>query len=136
MKELIDEVATYYSNKLAEHGETPRGVDWNGEESQILRFTLLARVIESGKPYSVNDLGCGYGALFDYLRQRPEPVDYRGIDVSSDMVTAAQARHQGVNNACFVVSDRPDRVADYGIASGIFNVRQERSDDEWRRYMK
>ncbi len=36
--ELLEEVAEYYSSKLAQHGETPRGVDWNGEESQVLRF--------------------------------------------------------------------------------------------------
>ncbi len=28
---LLEDVARYYSAKLAEHGETPRGVDWNGK---------------------------------------------------------------------------------------------------------
>ena len=27
---LLSEVAAYYSDKLAEHGESPGGVDWNG----------------------------------------------------------------------------------------------------------
>ena len=30
--DLLTEVAEYYTSKLAEHGETPHGVDWNGEE--------------------------------------------------------------------------------------------------------
>lgn len=135
MREITDEVAGYYSKRLAEHGETPRGVDWNGVAGQTLRFAELARVIESGEPYSVNDLGCGYGALFEYLRQRPEPVDYQGIDVSYEMVRSALARFEGADNASFIVSDRPSRTADYGLASGIFNVRQERGDEEWRLYM-
>ena len=40
------EVADYYSAKLAEHGETPQGVDWNGAESQVLRFEQLTRIID------------------------------------------------------------------------------------------
>jgi hypothetical protein len=43
--DLLSEVASYYSGKLAEHGETPRGVDWNGEEGQVLRFEQLCRIL-------------------------------------------------------------------------------------------
>ena len=57
---LLDEVATYYAEKLAEHGDTPRGVDWNGEESQTIRFEQLCKVIDPKKMpgFSLNDLGC------------------------------------------------------------------------------
>lgn len=44
--ELLNEVATYYSEKLAQHGETPQGVDWNGTESQTLRFEQLFKIIK------------------------------------------------------------------------------------------
>lgn len=136
MNNLIDEVALYYSRKLAEHGATPQGVDWNGEESQKLRFAQLAQIVEPGRRYSVNDLGCGYGALFDFLHRQPEALDYCGIDVSAEMVNAAQARYLDHPSVRFITSSTPDRSADYGIASGIFNVRQERSDDEWRAYIE
>ena len=33
--DILKEVAAYYSARLAEYGETPRGVDWNGAESQV-----------------------------------------------------------------------------------------------------
>ena len=45
--ELLTEVAEYYTSKLAEHGETPRGVDWNGEEGQILRFEQLCKIVDT-----------------------------------------------------------------------------------------
>jgi len=61
MADISSDVANYYSAKLAEHGETPCGVDWNGEESQLLRFEQLIKIIQSSKQFSVNDLGCGYG---------------------------------------------------------------------------
>ena len=65
--EFLHEVADYYSAKLAQHGETPHGVDWNGDESQVLRFEQLVKVIDQKNAFSINDLGCGYGALFDHL---------------------------------------------------------------------
>lgn len=133
---ILSEVAGYYSAKLAEHGETPRGVDWNGEESQVLRFAQLGKVIQQPSGFSVNDLGCGYGALFEYLRTSAEDFTYNGCDVSADMVKAAQARFAGSGNARFEVTGEPSRIADYGIASGIFNVRLGRSDAEWREYLE
>ncbi|WP_211451722.1 class I SAM-dependent methyltransferase [Collimonas antrihumi] len=134
--DILAEVADYYSAKLAEHGETPRGVDWNGEESQELRFDQLAQVIPQLTGFSLNDLGCGYGALFDYLNSRCRDFAYSGSDVSAGMIRAAQDRHSNRLNARFAVAAEPPDVADYGIASGIFNVRLGRSDAEWYNYLE
>lgn len=135
--DLLSEVVKYYSGKLAEHGETPRGVDWNGEEGQVLRFEQLCRIFQGREEhFSVNDLGCGYGALLDYLTSRHSITSYLGIDVSEDMVRSARTRHQAVANARFISADEPDAVADYGIASGIFNVRLRRNDTEWFQYLE
>lgn len=134
--DILTEVADYYSTKLAEHGETPRGVDWNGEESQVLRFAQLAKVIQQPTGFSLNDLGCGYGALFEYLNSCSQDFIYTGCDVSGDMICAAQERYPNSPNAHFVVAGEPPETADYGIASGIFNVRLGRGDVEWRKYLE
>lgn len=76
---LLAEVANYYSEKLIEHGVTPRGVDWNGEESQTVRFEQLCKIIDlEGSVFSLNDLGCGYGALLDYLQGMSPSCIYHG----------------------------------------------------------
>lgn len=133
---LLAEVAGYYSAKLAAHGNTPLGVDWNGEESQFLRFAQLSKIIERPEGFSLNDLGCGYGALFDFLGHQWKDFRYNGYDVSSDMVRAAQEQYARFFNARFVTASEPDAPADYGIASGIFNVRLGRSDLEWQDYLE
>ncbi len=133
---LLIEVAAYYSGKLAEHGESARGVDWNGEASQILRFEQLCKILTSVNSFSLNDLGCGYGALYDFLLYKYERFSYSGIDVSEDMVQAAWQRHGSSHQVQFVVAGEPDRIADYGVASGIFNVRLGRSDAEWQNYLE
>jgi len=53
---FLTKVAEYYSTKLVEHGETPLGVDWNGEESQVLRFVHLCKIIDTSNHFSINDL--------------------------------------------------------------------------------
>ena len=129
---LLDEVAGYYSRKLALHGETPNGVDWNGEQGQVLRFAQLCKVIADEQPFSIADLGCGYGALVDYLKGRYTEFGYIGIDVSSEMVRAAEQRHRDVPGVRFIAANTPDMAVDYSVASGIFNVRMGRSDIEWQ----
>jgi SAM-dependent methyltransferase len=124
----LDEVGRYYSEKLARHGASPRGVDWNGAESQELRFAQLLRVCEVPGSFSLNDIGCGYGALYDYLCGLGRQCDYLGVDISNAMIAKARELHL---RARFTVGQRAERTADYTLASGIFNVRLSASDDAW-----
>lgn len=134
--ELLSDVANYYSEKLAQHGDTAQGVDWNGENGQTLRFEQLLKVVSSQTPFSLNDLGCGYGALLEFLTREYKSFSYIGIDVSAGMIRAAMQRYQACVDARFITASEPDQVADYGVASGIFNVRLSRSDAEWRDYFE
>jgi SAM-dependent methyltransferase len=134
--DLLIEVGEYYSSKLAQHGETPQGVDWNGEDSQMLRFEQLSKIISTPNSFSVNDLGCGYGAYCDFLTNRYVSFSYSGIDVSEGMIRAAEQRHKNKSQIGFVCSSEPNIISDYGVASGIFNVRLGRSDDEWQNYLE
>lgn len=136
-EKLLLSVADYYSAKLAEHGETARGVDWNGEVSQMVRFEQLCRLIGEGSaPFSINDLGCGYGALVAHLRSAYVAFDYRGFDVSAAMIHAANAKHSGSECVSFVETAVPDRIADYGVASGIFNVRLDACIHAWQSHVE
>lgn len=134
--DILTEVSKYYTSKLEMYGETPQGVDWNGEASQTLRFEQLCKIVSTTNQFSINDLGCGYGALYDFLGHEFENFSYSGVDVSDSMINAAQQRYKDKNQACFFASSEPDQVADYGVASGIFNVRLNRTDEEWRTYLE
>ena len=86
---ILSQVAGYYSATLAEHGASPRGVDWNGEESQVLRFRQLARVIAADGAFTLNDVGCGYGALYDFLEKRKGQwgLVWRRLTYEKDQIT-------------------------------------------------
>lgn len=127
--QILSEVSSYYTQKLEENGATPQGVDWNGADSQNVRFEQLYKVIDNGSIFSVNDLGCGYGALYDFLAVKPNPFSYTGTDISTDMIQAARNAHSNATNARFIVGHRPDALADYGIASGARTAMDRPSVD-------
>ena len=64
---IYQDVSNYYTNKINSYGPTPSGVDWNGKESQDLRFHELLKCLVPNQTITINDLGCGYGALVNFL---------------------------------------------------------------------
>ena len=136
-KILLSEVATYYSEKLSQHGDTPSGVDWNGKESQTARFEQLCKIIDADTlNFTLNDIGCGYGALLEFIQSKYQCSSYLGVDISPAMILSAQQRFSTTENARFLCASEPDQQADYGVASGIFNVRLDRTDLEWFDYLQ
>lgn len=128
-------ISNYYSGKLAQHGETALGVDWNGEKSQFNRFEQLSRIIRF-ENFSINDIGCGYGAFIDYLDKYHPFFSYEGCDISDAMVKAGRARYAHREQIHFINGFKPSRIADYSIASGIFNAHQNINPKEWQNYIE
>ena len=133
---LYKDVADYYAEKLAQFGQSAKGVDWNGEESQTLRFQTLCKLIDQQEKFSINDIGCGYGSLYEFLKLKYNDFSYTGIDIAEDMISAAKERYSTFENANFFVGAEPLRTQTYGLASGIFNVRLKFSESEWLKYIK
>ena len=124
LEEVCANVEAYYAAKLARHGAIPLGVDWSCTATQWLRFVQLLKICSFDGPFSLIDLGCGYGALATFLAERHSQVaiDYLGIDLSSAMVRRARRRHRGKPAIRFAVGRDSREQADYAVASGIMNV--------------
>lgn len=133
---LRAQAAAYYEAKLMAHGATPRGVDWNSEASQRLRFEQLLRIVEPDAPVgTIIDYGCGYGALADSMAERFPEWTYCGFDPAEQMIAAARGLH-GTNARCSF-TDREETLgrATYTVASGIFNVKLDADSDVWASYV-
>src|SRR4029079_5182143 len=88
---LLDAVRRYYSEKIVEHGPSAKGADWRDEASQELRFEQLLEVCDLSTPFTINDYGCGYGALATYLEERGLDYRYPGFDLSSEQLGQTRA---------------------------------------------
>ena len=134
---ILQQVNQYYSEKIQQFGLTPQGVDWNGEESQFRRFYELMRVVSDenqGAEFSLLDYGCGYGGMIDFLTPiYANRIEYHGLDISASMIEAAKERYG--NSGKFKTPLEQAEKFDYVVASGIFNVKQERPYHEWEDYV-
>ncbi|KJK05659.1 MULTISPECIES: class I SAM-dependent methyltransferase [unclassified Pseudomonas] len=139
VESILQDVNSYYSSKIKDFGATAQGVDWNGSVSQQLRFEQLLKIVPPEirqQGFSLNDIGCGYGALLSHIKQQDMSVDYYGFDLSVAMIEAALEQHGNVSGAQFEVADSCSRVADYSLASGIFNVCQDTAREDWEAYVR
>jgi SAM-dependent methyltransferase len=135
IQNILEEVNKYYTDKVNTFGATPKGVDWNGEESQQLRFKELLKIIDPSRGhFSVLDYGCGYGSLFEYMKTLFSDFKYTGFDISDEMIAAAKKLYSG-SNCNWIASSEPEERYEYVVASGIFNVRMQTSDVEWKDYI-
>ena len=133
---LAEQAGRYYAAKLREHGATPRGVDWNDERTQRIRFErLLELVADAEEPFSLNDYGCGYGALVDSLAAEEAKFAYSGYDISEEMVAEARKRYADEPRARFTSDATELDPAEFTVASGVFNVKQDASDEAWSAYV-
>jgi SAM-dependent methyltransferase len=131
---IRSEVAAYYSSKLALHGPTSRGVDWNDDVSHELRHRQFLRLFRDDREASVLDLGCGFGDFCRFLRAAGYHGPFVGYDVAPNMIAEASRLH-GEATCQWRVGAEPSEVADFAIASGIFNVKGDVPIDAWSQYV-
>ena len=134
MSEIDARVGAYYTGRLREFGATPRGVDWNGTESQELRFAQLLRAVPRDGAVRVLDFGCGYGGFAGLLQRWNPQASYLGYDISAEMIAAARSR---VTIPGYVfTSDRTElERADVLVASGVLNVKMDIAREEWEAHV-
>ncbi|MFM0488844.1 class I SAM-dependent methyltransferase [Paraburkholderia graminis] len=136
MDNLLAQVSSYYTEKIERFGAQPLGVDWNGRDGQMLRFAQLCKLLPQDAHFSLTDVGCGYGALLDFLLANHDVFEYVGIDVSDAMIeTATKLRGHEVRSR-FAIGAKPPHPTDYVVASGIFNVRLGADSDAWRAHIE
>jgi SAM-dependent methyltransferase len=134
--DILAKVAAYYAAKLAQHGATSRGVDWNGETSQTLRHRQFLRLLGAEHEASVLDLGCGYGDFLNFLRAQGFVGAYVGYDIAPEMIAAARRLHGEGDDRRWQLGAMPQEAADYAVASGILNVKGEVAIEQWQGYAR
>lgn len=124
VSQLEIETATWYADKVAQHGYDHHGLGFRTRSSQEKRFeALLALGDFHGR--SVLDVGCGFGDFLAYLRGRGIEARYTGMDICEPMIARCRERFAD-SPARFHVGDAlawdPEERPDYVVASGIFGL--------------
>ena len=83
---MLEPVLESFERSLAKYGADPRSTFWKNAGWQERRYDILSRLFAEADRQggtSITDFGCGYGAFFDYLKDRPVMAAsrYTGIDI-------------------------------------------------------
>jgi SAM-dependent methyltransferase len=138
LEKINKDIRNFYNQNLSSFGPSAKGVGWKNEEAQQVRFAQLAKVIQTGNEYSINDLGCGVGDLIKFMRTyTSHKFIYRGYDLLEDMIQKAENIYKNEESCHFFhIKDTAEmQQSDYTVASGIFNIRYSASDAEWLSYI-
>jgi len=117
-----------YEDRYAQMGYDVRTLGWRGKDDQELRFKVLCDIGDlSGS--SVCDVGCGFGDLIGYMRDRFREFKYTGVDLSPSLVEKARQLHPLYDFRCVdILNEEFALRSDYFLLSGALNFRME---DNW-----
>jgi SAM-dependent methyltransferase len=132
---ILSEVAAYYASRLEAYGTTPQGVDWNGVDSHEQRHKQFLRLVDGSPNASIIDLGCGFGDFLRFLRDAGHQGRFIGYDIAPSMIEKARRLHGESDDCQWRIGAEPAEVADFAIASGIFNVKGDVTNEIWTRYV-
>jgi SAM-dependent methyltransferase len=123
-----------FNEKFGEFGPSAKGLDYNSDEAQSLRFEQLEKLLPKETHFSLLDYGCGYGALVGFLRERGYDFNYTGFDLSEQLIAHAKEVYAGQNDVQFTSTVTELQPADYCIACGVFNIKLDMAVDQWSDY--
>jgi hypothetical protein len=114
----------FYTKAIKEHGVSAKGVRWNSQESQYIRFEVLTDFIKNDiKSSSLIDAGCGMGEYYKYLQLVDLiPSRYIGYDLLDDMIILSKKRFYDIEFSKKDILNDTIEDVDYYICSGAMNT--------------
>jgi SAM-dependent methyltransferase len=130
------ELLERYGQRWREYGYDSRTLGWN-KDCQWVRFEAAFEGVRENECRSLVDIGCGFGDLLGYLRQRGWKGRYTGVELVPELIAEARKRYANDAAATFISADGqtfalPSK-ADMAVALGIFNHRLHQDNFEFVR---
>jgi SAM-dependent methyltransferase len=131
-------LVSHYEGCFAEHGRTPKGVDWPNAVDLAKRFEVMLGVVRELAHVSLLDLGCGPGLLLDHIETRGERFlfDYTGADLAADMLESARQAwpEYAFEQRDILAKPYPSQSFDYVIMNGVLTEKRAATYEEMEEY--
>lgn len=127
-----NKVVNRYTERYKEFGYSPKTLGWD-KGKQLLRFSILSKIMPVTDNFSVMDIGCGFGDLYAYLSDSyGDKIQYFGIDIVPALIQEGKRRFSS-SNAKLICGDflemSFDQHFDCCLGSGLFNFKLEEEDN-------
>ena len=133
---VVRRLKNHFDERVVLYGAGVQSVDWKSRAAQYNRFRELLKVADFSAPFSIIDYGCGDGELVRFLQTVNADFQYFGFDVSPQMVETARREFAASKNCLFSTRLEDFPAADYIVASGVFNLKFDASDEDWKEYIE
>ena len=132
-------IKSAYTRRFKERGAQAEGVFWASRISQTARFEQVLTDMKAeigSRSFSLADIGCGYGALFDYIRCTSDwhQIDYSGVDITPEMVRYCKRKHP-TDKHRFSLGRLPKHPVDFAVFVGTFNLCHTDDYPLWEDYI-
>lgn len=141
-QDILQSLQSYFTERVEAYGADYRSVDWNSQTRQELCFKQLMQICKDpisgsvAENFSLNDYGCGYGALVKYLiKHNYKVAAYTGFDITPAMSAKAEEMFGQQENCRFTANESDLMAADYTIGSGLLSLKLENSIEQWEAYV-
>ena len=136
---LNRKIKKIYWDRFRAYGPSPRGSFWLTKTRQNRRFKLILDAVQNLSPrldFSLADVGCGYGAMAEYLAQNHifKSVQYTGYDISPELIEICQKKFC-TKPFYFKVGTYPSRPTMFTVMSGTYNLAVTPDLKVWERYV-
>ena len=63
-------ISDYYSKKLKQFQDSHLAVDWKSKRVQYERLSILSKIIDNEKDFTITDYGSGTGELINFFKKK------------------------------------------------------------------
>lgn len=140
----IQSINSRYSDRLLVHGNSPLSLGWSDKAQQYLRFArFLDVMVRHPQPYSVLDIGCGFGDFAMFLEDKKAlPKYYTGLDINNDLLEVARATKYSFPSEFYCDNlleahdflSSANRKHSFVIAAGLFNYNFHDSPEKMHEF--
>ncbi len=136
MSGRLQKIRRYYSNRVHPCLQGFQILSWSSREAQYDRFQVLPDILQQHFPLdfrlSLLDVGCGLAELAQFLLKSRREIDYRGCDITENILREARRRSPELHLDCCDIfqeqSPYPPESFEVVYSSGIFNLELGNND--------
>ena len=136
-RSIDSKIAEIYNQRFLKLGPSPEASMWFSKKRQFKRFDIIfneIKLLNKNNKRSIIDIGCGYGAFFEFLLERgaDDIWSYYGYDVSNEVIKFCKEHYS--QDAKFYNGSIPTFMGDFVIMSGTYNFFPAKDYNSWKLY--
>jgi SAM-dependent methyltransferase len=134
--DIQKQITAFYEDLLKTHGTSVESLAMPTQAAQLRNFECVTKAFaHETQPFTVYEVGCGFGDMADYLAEHYPLARYAGSDISSEMIKSALELRPRLDVECRDVIANPPEPADYVVLCGVFNCKLDASDEAWQEFV-